>query len=107
MLVLYTVVAGAVFWAGGTEDSDVAILTVPSFALACLVGYMWPAAGLLLPLVALAGGLGIGSATDSFDNEYGGLNFVGGLVISELCVGLGAWFSPRRDRGDRAAPPGR
>jgi hypothetical protein len=80
-----------VFWAGGTEDSAVALLTLPSFVLAGVVGYTWPILGVMAPFVALGGGIAVGNATESFDNEYGALNFPGGLVIAEICVGIGAW----------------
>ena len=98
LLVLYLAVAVAVFWAGGTEDSDVAILTVPSFAFAFLVGFLSPRVAPLLPPVALAGAIAIGGATESFDNEYGGLNFIGGLLIAELCIAIGMWNRRRRRR---------
>ena len=102
LLVLYTVVAAAVFWAGGTEDSDVAILTVPSFALAFLVGFLSPRIAPLLPPVALGAAVAIGRATDSFDNEYGGLNFSGGLLIAEICIAIGIWNRRRRRLADEA-----
>jgi hypothetical protein len=102
LLILYTVVAAAAFWAGGTEDSDVAILTVPSFAFAFLVGFLSPRIAPLLPPVALASAIAIGSATDSFDNEYGGLNFTGGLLIAEICIAIGMWNRRRRRLADEA-----
>lgn len=102
LLVVYTVVAAAVFWASGMEDSDVAILTVPSLALAFLIGFLTPRIAPLLPLVALGAGVAIGRATDSFDNEYGGLNFSGGLLIAELCVAVGMWNRRRRRLADEA-----
>jgi hypothetical protein len=102
LLVLYTVVAAAVFWAGGTESSDVAILTVPSFAFAFLVGFLSPRIAPLLPPIALGAAVAIGRATDSFDNEYGGLNFSGGLLIAEICIAIGMWNRRRRGLADEA-----
>jgi hypothetical protein len=102
LVVLYLVVASAVFWAGGKDDSDVAILTVPSFAFAFLIGFLSPRIALLLPPVALAAAIAIGSATESFDNEYGGLNFIGGLVIAEVCIAIGMWNRRRRRLADEA-----
>jgi peptidoglycan/LPS O-acetylase OafA/YrhL len=96
LLVLYAAVLVAVFWAGGREDSDLGVLTVPSFAFAFLVGFLSPWIAPLLPPVALAVAIGIGSATGGSDNEYGGLKFVGGLVISEICIAIGMWNRRRR-----------
>lgn len=47
LVVLYLVVASAVFWAGGKDDSEVAILTVPSFAFAFLIGFLSPRIALI------------------------------------------------------------
>jgi hypothetical protein len=102
LLVLYTAVATAVFWAGGTADSDVAILTVPSLALAFLVGFLTPRMAPLLPFAALAAAVAIGNATESFDNESGGLNFVGGLLLAELCIAIGMWNRRRRRLAEEA-----
>jgi hypothetical protein len=103
LLALYTVVAVGVAWAGTREESDVAILTVPSFAFACLVGYLSPAVGPLLPLVAFAGGIVISSTyDDGIQNEASGINLVGGLLVAEFCVLLGGWNRRRRQRAVEA-----
>lgn len=99
LLALYTVVAVSVAWAGTREDSDIAILTVPSFAFACLVGYLSPAVGPLLPLVAFAGGVVAGNTYgDGIENEASGINVIGGLLVAECCVILGGWNRRRRQR---------
>jgi hypothetical protein len=102
LVVVYLLVATAAFWAGGTEDSDVALLTIPSFTLAFLIGFLTPRIALLLPPVALAAAIVIGNATESFDNEYGWLNFSGGLLIAEICMATGMWNRRRRRLADEA-----
>jgi hypothetical protein len=103
LLVLYTVVAGAAFFGGTTEDSDLAVLSVPGFAFACLVGYLSPAVGPLLPLVAFASGIVAGNKVDGgFENEASGINLMGGLLIAEFCVFVGMWIRHRRQRAIEA-----
>jgi hypothetical protein len=103
LLVLYTVVAGAAFFGGTTEDSDLAVLSVPGFAFACLVGYLSPAVGPLLALVAFAGGIVAGNTLDGgFENEASGINLIGGLLIAELCIFMGMWNRRRRRRAVEA-----
>jgi hypothetical protein len=99
LLALYAAVAVGVAWAGTREDSDLAILTVPSFAFACIVGYISPAGGPPLPLAGFAGGLVVANTySDGVENEASGINLVGGLLVAELCVLLGGWNRRRRQR---------
>jgi peptidoglycan/LPS O-acetylase OafA/YrhL len=107
LLALYGVVAVGVAWAGTREDSGIAALTIPSFALASLAGYLSPALSPLLPLVGLAGGMVAANVySDGIENEASGINLVGGLLIAEVCVFLGRW-SRRRHQSDIAASQGR
>jgi hypothetical protein len=88
------------FWAGGTTDSGLDWLILLALPLAGLAGYLSPWAAPLLPPLALALALVVGNRTESFDNDFGALNFVGGLVFSWLSVAVGVLL--RATRGERS-----
>jgi hypothetical protein len=103
LLILYTVVVGAAFWGGTTEDSDLAGLSVPGFASGYLIGYLSPAVGPLLPFAALVGGVVVGGKLEGgIENEAAGINVTVGLVIAEFCIAMGVLDRRRRQRAIEA-----